>query len=312
MCHDLGRHRWLPTGHLPGVVALSTVYCRDMVPGVEDPESPPQGWFVDPFAVHEQRWFSQGRPTGLVRDGRAESQDLPPDGPISEPLVRAAVAPAPAHPSVDRRRADGTDTPDAQDQFDFFGNPALPGTVGMSPALPLGGPTMSGGGGVVMNPMDLGDAVVAPGPQLRHRWFALGGAVVWSLIVSALLFHATTTVHSSTGQRHESIFSADPGASISFLLFLLLCCAVTGVSFVRRVRAGSDRWSRSGAACAGLIGVLGILSLATIGISFLFLSALILVVSRPIRRPRPLPGERVIAPASEPRGPSRRARWGRP
>ena len=283
-----------------------------MVPGDEDPESPPQGWFVDPFGVHEQRWFSQGRATGLVRDGRAEAQDLPPEGPIPGPLVRAHVASAPSDPSVDLRRADGTDAADPQNQFDFFGNPALPGTVGMSPALPLGGPSPGGGDGIILNPMDLGDAVLAPGPQLRHRWFALGGAVVWSLIVSALLFHATTTVHSSTGQRHESIFSADPGASISFLLFLLLCCAVTGVSFVRRVRAGSDRWSRSGAACAGLIGVLGILSLATIGISFLFLSALILVVSRPIRRPRPLPGERVIAPASEPRGPSRRARWGRP
>jgi hypothetical protein len=280
-----------------------------MVPGDEDPESPPQGWFLDPFAVHEHRWFSQGRPTGLVRDGRVEAQDLPPDGPIPEPLVPATAAPGPGDPSVDRRRADGSDVSDPQDQFDFFGIPTLPGTTGMSPALPLGGPM--GGGVIGMDPVGLDDAVVAPGPQLRHRWFALGGAVVWSLMVSLVLFHATTTVTSGTGHRKESVFTADPGASILFLLFLLLCCAVTGVSFVRRVRAGSDRWSRSGAVCAGMVGVLGILSLATIGISFLFLALLFLVVSRPIRRPRPLPGERVIPPAAETPGPSRRPRWGR-
>ena len=297
MCHDRDRSRGLPTGHLLGISAWSSVYCRGMVPGGQDPEGPPQGWFVDPFAVHEQRWFSQGRATDLVRDGRAEAQDPPPDGPVPEPLVRAAPASAIGRPPEDVRRAGGSDAADPQNQFDFFGNPALPGTVGMAPALPLGGATGGGGGGVVMDPMDLGDAVVAPGRQLRHRWFALGGAVVWSVLVALVLFHSTTTVSTPTGHRNESIFTADPGASIVFLLFLLLCCAVTGVSFVRRVRAESDRWSRSGAVCAGLIGVLGIPSLATVGLSFIFLAILLLVVARPIRRPRPLPGERVIAPA---------------
>ncbi len=277
-------------------MAKATVYCRGMVPGGQDPEGPPQGWYVDPFAVHDQRWFSQGRPTDLVRDGGAETQDPPPDGPVPETLVRPPAAPGPAHPSVDRRRADGSDAADPQDQFDFFGNQALPGTVGMAPAAPLGGPMMNGGGGLVIDPTDLGDAVVAPGVQLRHRWFALGGAVVWSLIVALLLFHATTTVSTGTSERKETVFSADRGASILFLLFLLLCCAVTGFTFVRRVRSGSDRWSRAGAACAGLIGVLGILSIATVGLSFLFLALLFLVIARPIRRPRPLPGERVVPP----------------
>jgi hypothetical protein len=37
-----------------------------------------EGWYEDPFGVHEARWFSDGLPTALVRDGRSESQDAPP------------------------------------------------------------------------------------------------------------------------------------------------------------------------------------------------------------------------------------------
>jgi len=37
-----------------------------------------QGWFEDPFELHEARWFSEGRPTKLVRDGDVESYDEPP------------------------------------------------------------------------------------------------------------------------------------------------------------------------------------------------------------------------------------------
>jgi hypothetical protein len=39
-----------------------------------------QGWFDDPFRLHDARYFSAGRPTKLVRDGTAESYDEPPDG----------------------------------------------------------------------------------------------------------------------------------------------------------------------------------------------------------------------------------------
>jgi hypothetical protein len=271
-----------------------------MVPGDQEPELPPQGWFVDPFGAHEQRWFSQGRPTALVRDGRADTQDPPPDGPVPQPLVRAALAPAPGRPSDDQLRADGTDAAEPEDQF---GDPALPGTVGMAPVAPLFGAPMSGAGDVLIDPMDLPGTKVAPGSQLLHRWVALGGAVVWSAMVSLVLFNSTTTVSTGTGHRTETLITADPGGSVLFLLFLALCCTVTGISLVRRVRTGSDRWSRSGAVCAAVLGVLGILSLATVGLAFLFLALLVLVVSRPIRRPRPLPGERVVAPGP---GPSRR------
>ncbi len=37
------------------------------------------GWQSDPFNLHEQRYFSQGKPTKLVRDGGVESYDVPPD-----------------------------------------------------------------------------------------------------------------------------------------------------------------------------------------------------------------------------------------
>ena len=38
-----------------------------------------QGWYVDPYRQHEARWFSDGTPTALVRDGGVESRDDPPD-----------------------------------------------------------------------------------------------------------------------------------------------------------------------------------------------------------------------------------------
>ena len=62
-----------------------------------------EGWYKDPFGLHEDRWMSDGHPTKLVRDGGAESYDAPPseeftgelepdDGPEhvdGEDLVRA-------------------------------------------------------------------------------------------------------------------------------------------------------------------------------------------------------------------------------
>lgn len=39
-----------------------------------------QGWYPDPSGAHDERWFSAGRPTALVRDHGVESrEDLPPD-----------------------------------------------------------------------------------------------------------------------------------------------------------------------------------------------------------------------------------------
>lgn len=45
---------------------------------------PAQGWYRDPFGLHEDRYFSQGLPTKLVCDGGHESYDLPPDQPLPD------------------------------------------------------------------------------------------------------------------------------------------------------------------------------------------------------------------------------------
>jgi hypothetical protein len=42
-----------------------------------------QGWQADPFGLHEKRYFSDGQPTKLVRDGAVESYDEPPGGELA-------------------------------------------------------------------------------------------------------------------------------------------------------------------------------------------------------------------------------------
>lgn len=64
--------------------------------------SPAQGWYRDPYGLHEDRYFSGGLPTKLVRDGQRESYDLPPD----ELLTDAELVPA---SQPDGEAADGSD-----------------------------------------------------------------------------------------------------------------------------------------------------------------------------------------------------------
>jgi hypothetical protein len=45
-----------------------------------------EGWFYDPYKRHEARWFSNGTPTDLVRDGSQVAHDAPPDEPMPTPL----------------------------------------------------------------------------------------------------------------------------------------------------------------------------------------------------------------------------------
>jgi hypothetical protein len=56
----------------------------------------PIGWYRDPYGVHEDRYFSQGFPTKLVRDHGVETYDPPPDGGLPKVLVPAASG---VHPS---------------------------------------------------------------------------------------------------------------------------------------------------------------------------------------------------------------------
>jgi hypothetical protein len=63
-----------------------------------------QGWYRDPYQVHEDRWFSSGQPTKLVRDGAVEAYDPAPAGPPRTRLVE--VRPAEPTNGSDLRRAD--------------------------------------------------------------------------------------------------------------------------------------------------------------------------------------------------------------
>jgi hypothetical protein len=49
-----------------------------------------QGWQADPFELHEQRWFSEGKPTGLFRDALVEGRGpMPTSEPSPGPQDRA-------------------------------------------------------------------------------------------------------------------------------------------------------------------------------------------------------------------------------
>jgi hypothetical protein len=63
-----------------------------------------EGWYRDPYLVHEDRWFSSGQPTQLVRDGGVEAYDPPPAGPPKAELVEARHEAS--SDSSDLRRAD--------------------------------------------------------------------------------------------------------------------------------------------------------------------------------------------------------------
>ena len=64
-----------------------------------------EGWYEDPYGLHEQRWFSAGTPTALVRDHGTEGHDEPPAYP---PPVAPVEAPEVVgkFPQDDLKRAD--------------------------------------------------------------------------------------------------------------------------------------------------------------------------------------------------------------
>ena len=63
-----------------------------------------QGWYHDPYRVHEDRYFSDGHPTKLVRDSGVECYDEPPPGPPEVELVE--VRDAESGDASDMHRAD--------------------------------------------------------------------------------------------------------------------------------------------------------------------------------------------------------------
>ncbi len=68
-----------------------------------------EGWFKDPYQRHEARWISDGTPTALVRPAGVESQDAPPDEPITLETERV-VADVVLGDASDLKRADDAET----------------------------------------------------------------------------------------------------------------------------------------------------------------------------------------------------------
>ena len=63
-----------------------------------------EGWYRDPFGLHEDRWMSDGNPTALVRDNGVESYDESPSAELS-PVLEPDDGPEP-HDGEDLLRAD--------------------------------------------------------------------------------------------------------------------------------------------------------------------------------------------------------------
>ena len=105
---------WLPIPQRRVTSAFSD--CRTYGQ-VMSPEIDAEGWYLDPYGLHEQRWFSSGKPSRLVRDGQVESNDPPPDRPFDGPL-----SPAPAGRAIDGgcdlRRADEAEFADPNAFYD--------------------------------------------------------------------------------------------------------------------------------------------------------------------------------------------------
>ena len=63
-----------------------------------------EGWYLDPFGLHEDRWISEGTATDLVRDHGVESYDAPPKTAMQRPLTH--VAETDAHDGEELLRVD--------------------------------------------------------------------------------------------------------------------------------------------------------------------------------------------------------------
>jgi hypothetical protein len=82
-----------------------------------------EGWYIDTFGNHEARWISDGSPTALVRDGKVESQDPPPDDQYSGPFER--VAQEGGTNSDDLLRADDAEAASADPDYGQAGAEAI-------------------------------------------------------------------------------------------------------------------------------------------------------------------------------------------
>jgi hypothetical protein len=112
-----------------------------MASDADEVDGSEEGWYKDPYGIHEQRWVSKGRPTSLVGDQGVEGQDEVPDRPPSRPFLPATTDESSF--GRDMVRADDPDKepiPSAYDMQEaaYGATAALGGTAGSTPVL--GGP----------------------------------------------------------------------------------------------------------------------------------------------------------------------------
>jgi hypothetical protein len=84
------------------------------------------GWHEDPYRLHEDRYFTRGQPTRLVRDGGVESYDEPPGAPPREPRQPSTFTATPSAPAAPAAPSNGT--------YGGVGQPSY----GAAPAVPQG------------------------------------------------------------------------------------------------------------------------------------------------------------------------------
>lgn len=254
----------------------------------DEEAKPPQGWYNDPYGIHEARWFSQGVATGLVRDGRVESQSAPPDYGFEGPLVALSRAEPAAVAGDDLKRADPQEPTYASgSQFDYFGTPVADGEAIMPPTA------AAAMAGVPYMTVRTDGAPPSPRHSRTVRWVMLFLALGWELLLVALILSATpaTVGGAAATQAGASKPVAHPAVVALFGLFLLACWLVVAVGFVKRWRSGSEESARTGMVVSGILGLLGILSLASIGLPLMILAAALCVVALPMKKPRPIPGD---------------------
>jgi hypothetical protein len=99
---------------------------------VSESSAAAEGWYRDPYGIHEDRWFSAGSPTSLVRDRGIEGHDDPPGYPPPGPP--AEIPEIDPFPGDDFRRADQAEASTGHDHrpaaFDQAFNAELPGFSG--------------------------------------------------------------------------------------------------------------------------------------------------------------------------------------
>lgn len=87
-----------------------------------------EGWYRDPWDRHEERWWSAGRATALVRDGDVEGHD-PPPAETWDGELEALTPPETDDGATDLLRADEPPGPlkGADEEFNAFAEGGPPG-----------------------------------------------------------------------------------------------------------------------------------------------------------------------------------------